>query len=322
MLIMTTIPALPVGGASTPFGLSMTVILAILYIVFLAQIFVISIHFPGKVAARIRYVLDNFPPDQYPKLYPSPYDKLPVELRRRSVDLFVNINRAIALVGLMILVAAMATGYEPRLQGGDEILVFGYFVLQIMPLMYQSFKEFQHHKLMRAAFEETRQRSADLKPRHLFDFISPVMIVAAIALYVAWVFFFIDGEGPVSEWDDGTYIALFVITAMNLMYTGVIYVFLRGAKLDPYQAYPDQLRRIEMMIKVHVLSSILVSIFMIMTTAADRYAFEVFDPAMVSVFLQLCLVFGMGLVFKLDPVEETDFEVYRDSQSQENGAMT
>ena len=54
-----------------PVTLSTTIVLAVFYTVFLSQIFLVSIYYPGKLCRRIEYVRTNFPPARYPKLYPA-----------------------------------------------------------------------------------------------------------------------------------------------------------------------------------------------------------------------------------------------------------
>jgi magnesium-transporting ATPase (P-type) len=322
MILQTEILNEAVQGITIPFGLSMTAVLMMFYFVFAAQIYLISIYFPGKVVDRIRYVLDNFPPEEYPKLYPSPLDEVSVAERKRGLTLFVGINRAIAFVGLMILIAAIASGYEPSLKGGDEILVLAYFVLQIIPALYQTVREYQYYRLMHKAFAETKVRKAGLKPRKLFDFVSPQMLMVAGLAYIGWVIFFVSGEGPFSEWRSEVFITLTLITGMNIAYIVIVNSLVSGMKLDPYQDYTDQLRRTEIMVKSLVFSSILISAFLSITIAADRYAFEIFDPLMTSLMFQVCVIFSVGIIFRFEQLDAMNFDVYRDDKTNQSGVAT
>ena len=40
------------------------------YLVFLGQVLLISYVFPRRVLKRMRHVVDNYPPTEYPRLYP------------------------------------------------------------------------------------------------------------------------------------------------------------------------------------------------------------------------------------------------------------
>ena len=44
------------------------------HIVFLCQILLISLYYPARILARMRYVLDTYPPSTHPRLYPRPIE--------------------------------------------------------------------------------------------------------------------------------------------------------------------------------------------------------------------------------------------------------
>lgn len=287
----------------------MTVILIISYLVYAAQIFLLSIYYPGVMAKRVRYVLDNYPPEDYPKLYPAGYAAV-AGARGRKLTLYHRYNQLVALVGFFTLAAMIAGGYRPDMKGGDEIFVILYFLLQTVPFIAMSFTEFRHYRQMHEAFTSSR-RTADLRPRRLFDFVAPGYCLAAVLLLVAWGVFYVSAAGPISAWQVENYATLTLIFGMNVAYAVIIRSYLTGKKQDPYQAYPDQLRTIESTIKVFVISSIMISLFLILTQGADQFDFEVFDPPLTSLYVQLCVIMGIGLTFRMRRVEDIDFEVYR-----------
>ncbi len=293
-----------------PEAFSMTAVLVVFYTVFVGQILLISVYYPAKLIARIRYVGDNFPPAEYPLLYPPGYSGFAGPQGGRKLKFYRVANSVIALVGFMALAAAAASGYRPAEKGGDEIFVMIYFFLQIIPWVYAGLKEYEQFRLMRVAFDG-RTRKAELRPRYLFDFISPVYVVAAIILYFAWLIFYMSGDDVIFPYKWEIYATLAGVTGINLIYAFVIARYVGGRKLDPHQAYKDQLKQIELLTKILVFSSIGASVFHIMTIAADRYSFEVFDPALSSFYMQLCIVIAMGLTFKTVRVEAIDYDVYK-----------
>ena len=295
---------------------STTVVLAVFYIVFLSQIFLISIYFPTVLRRRVLYVLDNYPPDRYPKLYPKPLDVYAEVTSERRLRVYRNANYVIAVVGLMILTAMVASGYRPDVKGGDEIFVMMYFFVQMAALLYPGIKEFQQHRLMRKAFAAGTIRTANLNPRRLFDFISPVYVTAAILLLGAWLAFYISGKDLSVAWEAEVYVSLVGITGMNLVFAGIVAKYLYGKKRNPHQAYKDQLKEIGLVVNSVVFTSIGMSIFLISADAADRYGLEIFDPVIVSVFIQLCVLFGIGLSVRTLKVEAIDFDVYKDETAQ------
>ena len=291
----------------------MFAVLALFYAVFLSQIFLLSIHYPGKLCRRIRYVLEHFPPAQYPKLYPTCSDGF-MEREAAMLRLYRAVNYTIAAAGALVLLAMALSGYRPDVKGGDEIFVAIYFVLQVCPYLYVEIKEFRHYRLMRRALSATT-RTAQLRPRRLFDFISPVYVAAAVLLYVVWLAVYLGGQDPGSPWQAEVYATLMLISGINLLYMGLIARFLYGRKLDPHQAYGDQLKHMESVVKVAVFSSIGISIFLIATQAVDRYGLEILDPPLVSLYVQLCAIFAIGLSMRTNALEGTDFSVYKSDGS-------
>ncbi|MBL4639890.1 MAG: hypothetical protein JKY57_05110 [Kordiimonadaceae bacterium] len=288
---------------------SMTVVLAVFYTVFVGQIYILSIYIPNKICDRVEHVLRHFPPQDYPKLYPVNRDGL-LKRQGRAIRVFRVVNYLIAAVGFLILSVMYASDYTPHEKGGDETFVMLYFLFQVGPFFYISIKEYKQFKLMREAYT-SNTRTAELQPRRLFDFISPIWVVLAAILYICWLVFYLNGanvEGPLS-WEN--YVTIAGITGMNIAYIILISANLLGKKVDPYKAYKDHLKQIESMVKSLVFSSVMISIFLIATQAADQYALEVFDPPLTSFYMQLCIIFGAGLTLRLQRVETTNFEVYK-----------
>ncbi|WP_417460400.1 hypothetical protein [Kordiimonas sp.] len=291
---------------------SMTATLIVFYTVFLSQIYLISIHYPRKLAARINYVLTNFPPAEYPKLYPSGQNT--PEVTRFKLGIYKVYNTCVALIGAGVLVAMLANGYRPSPKGGDEIFVMIYFMMQVIPLIVMSVSEMRQYKHMRATYS-ANTRKADLSPRRLFDYIAPGYVVSAVILYFLWLAFFLIGNDFGAGNPGQVIAASCLITGMNIAYMAIITFFIRGKRLDPYKGSADRNKQIEATVKGLVLSSIGVSIFMMATQAADQYALETFDPVLASFYMQLCIIFGIGLTIRTEDVKKMDFEVYKDDAS-------
>ncbi|MEE8296050.1 MAG: hypothetical protein V3R64_10095 [Sphingomonadales bacterium] len=288
----------------------MSTTLILFYGIFLSQIFLISVYFPMKIRSRILYILNNFPPKDYPKLYPKPYDYSAEQGRKNGLNTYRFINLFIAGVGLAILGWGLVSGYDPDPLGGDEIFVMMYFVLQISPILYLEIKGLKIHQRMRKA-NIGSPRKAELNPRHLFDFISPVFVALAVLLYAGWMAHFIYNLGFDAPWRWEVYLTLAGITGMNLLFAGIAAKFMLGKKINPHQAYKDRLNNIETVVKTSVFASIAASVFLIMTDLADTYAWELYDPIMMSVYVQVILSLSLGIEIKKIKVEAIDFEVYK-----------
>ncbi len=300
-----------------PFDLSPTAILTLYTIMFLSQVYVISIHYPRIMISRMRHVISHFPPSDYPKLYPSApavaqgATAYAASLLRRC-DLYLILNYVIAGVGIVLIAVMLFGNYEPSAKGGAEIFVMAYFFVQVIPLLYSAFKEFSTHKRMRDLFDEPK-RSADLRPRRLFNYISPVWVTAAVVMYLIWLTFFLSVTPEGSSATSVERIATIVlITGMNVAYAVIIASHISGKKINPYQSAAEREQVTRTTVRILTISSFMVCFFLTMTQAADHFAFEVFDPVMVSAFMQMCLIFGIGDALRSIRLEQINFDVYKE----------
>lgn len=288
----------------------MSTTLLLFYGIFLSQIFLISIYFPMRIRSRILYILKNYPPKDYPKLYPKPFDFYAEKAAKSGLGAYKNINLLIAAIGLGILIWATTSGHSFNPLGGDEIFVLMYFVLQVIPLFYLEIKGYKQYKRMRQA-NIGGARKAELNPRNLFDFISPAFVALAALLYVGIILFYLYDKGFSAPWEWEVYVTLASVTGMNLMFAGMIAKHMVGKKFNPHQAHDDRLRQIRTVVKIGVFASIAASVFLIMTDLADKFAWELYDPILMSIYVQLILSLSLGLEFRKIKIEKIDFEVYK-----------
>lgn len=293
-----------------PETFSMTVVLAIFYSVFLAQILFLSVYIPGRIIRRVKYVYDQFPPADYPLLYPVGGANFNVENARRGLKLFRGLNYFIALIGILVLQMMVTSGYRPDMKGGDEIFVMFYFFLQIAPLMYAELREYRNYKLMREHYSSSK-RTADLMPRRLFDFVSPVMVAIAVVALGVWLYVYLTSRnfGTQPAWE--IYVTLLTSVGMQFVFAGVIARHLYGKKQNPYASPADQLRTIGAVTKTLVMACIGMSVFLTITVLVDEYRLEIFDPVLSSIYFQFCAAAGIVFTFNSIKLEKVDFEVYK-----------
>ncbi|WND02390.1 hypothetical protein QGN29_12600 [Temperatibacter marinus] len=287
-----------------------TVTLVIFYTIFISQIFVLSLYFPYAISQRITNIVSNYPPDEYPKLYPNYSNKF-VGRTLFRMKIFKTINALIAALGFTLLGLMLGSGYTPAQKGGDEIFVMFYFILQTLPIAYIQISEAMMMKAMRNNFDE-RIRRADLSVRRLSDYISPLYVVIAAFAFVICMTYFILDKGPINQWEIEVFITVGTLSIINLVYGYNIYRTIYGKKVDPYKATKDQEKLIKTVVQVTVISSIMISVFIFCTQFADRNDLEVLDPPLVSFYLQLCAILGMGLAFKNQQLQDIDFSVYKE----------
>lgn len=274
------------------------------YIVFLSQIILVSYYYPSKILNRMRQVLEKYPPESYPKLYPKPdeyYEKWKFRYR--------IINLIIMLLGFIILIAIGYKDFYYEGNTSESIPVF-YFMVQSFPLILMEISGFAYFKLMRKADVRTT-RKADLQPRRLFDFVSPVAVGFAILTNIACLFFFFYINEFQFYFGSDAFVILLTLLASNAIYIGIIYFNLYGKKQDPYQDSKDRTRQVEVTVKSLVFMSIAAGIFLTLTKVIDSYGLESLEPIAMSIYLQFILVIGLGALLRKLRIENINFEVYR-----------
>lgn len=294
----------------------MTIIDIIFFVIFISQIFLISYHYPKKTYDRNMYVLRKFPAADYPKLYQnSPYAD-PGKAMHKTVRGYLFANITIALFGMGILLTMAASGYAPSSIKENQhlMLVMVFFLLQAVPHILLELSTYKWFKNMRSA-HKTSTRKADLSPRKLFDFVSPIYIALAVLAFIAWVVYYFSNKGFTTPWDWQSYTTVGVMTCVNLVFISLGYKYLRGKKLDPHQAYKDQLQFIKTMMHVFVFASILMSVQLMVFDAINQNGWDRFEPIAMSIYFQVVIIFGIGEVLRMFKIEDIDFDVYKEDAS-------
>ncbi len=278
--------------------------------IFASQIFFLSYYYPKKFVGWMSYVLKTYPPEEYPKFYPKSYGFNTAEIMKRNFKVFKIMNFIIVLIGLAILVGMVKSNYTPAHKGGDEIFVLFYFLLQAIPHMYAEVFTYKHYKAMRD-FSDEKVKKADLTPRRLFDYISPLYILTAFVVYCGWLVFFLSNQPASEPWRIEVYITLFTTLTLNTLYGIIIANLISGKKIDPYQAPADRFNMVRRNTKLLVISSIGMSLFIGITQAVDIYDLEVYDPVIASAYFQLIIIFGAGMYYRDPDMKTIDFSVYK-----------
>jgi len=268
------------------------------HIVFLSQILVISYLIPSRIYGRMKYIFDTYPPSAYPKLYPRPVEHY--ESARRS---YRNLNVAILVVGLLILAALLVIPHDHDL--GNAISI-GYYFVQFIPLMILEFSSFKELKLMRNAGPRPT-RKAELRPRHLFDFISPVYFGVAAFVYVVFVVIIVYIRQFDYDWFGG-YINIAGITMMNLLFAGIVLWNMYGKKQNPHQSYEDRNKQIKSILKSFLFISILATVFVLISVVLSALEMRHLMPTAMSLYLQTVALACIQSYI----IDYRNFDVYRE----------
>lgn len=276
----------------------------VFYIIFASQITVFA-YYLDKMYKRIKYVTDKYPPTSHSKLYPNlTIEEAKIKVRN-GLRFFKYMNIFSILVGITLIIVAIATEYEP-LGSGEEDFIVLYAMLQLSPLIILEIGSFKHFKMMRMAYVNST-RKAQLKPRRYFDFISPFVFTIAAILFLSCMALGLFVEK-----------GFFLITTLigAHIYFAIIVVWnMYGKKLDPYQANKDRIKKISIVVKTSVFTSMAISTFFITNTLVDLFSLAYLDPLIMSVYFQLLVIFGIGTIFRTTKIEEFDFDVYQENQS-------
>ena len=275
------------------------------HLVFLGQILLISFYFPRKILSRISYVFRTYPPSEYPKLYPEPIEYY--EKARRN---YRNMNVFILLAGLLLM--AMLLGYSSSGEWDLGNIVFPYFMAQFFPVILMEIWHSKYYKLMRNTDSRTT-RKAELHPRRLFDFISLKMIGLTVLVYLAFVVFILYIRQFDYPWFGG-YGNIVGVTAMNLFFAGIIIWNMYGKKLNPYQAYEDRKKQIELIVKQMVFISIAGTTHIAIEVVLSILDLRHLQPTVMSLYFQLIAVVSLRAL-RIDTI---NFEVYKEDPSQES----
>ncbi len=278
------------------------------YVVFLSQIFLISFYFPKKIQGRVKHVFKTYPPEEYPKLYPKP-----LEHYRKGLGIYRTLNQIILGIGLIVMFSIAWWDFS---RGGNIIqeIPFVYWMLQILPILIMEISGFAYFKLMRKADQRTT-RKADLQPRRLFDFISPITIGLAVFSNIVCLLFFNSLEPFQFNFSNDTLIILLSLSLSNFLYIIIIFWNLYGKKLDPHQASKDRIHQIKVTIKSLVYMSIGAAIFLMITKGINVFDLDHWEPTLMSIFLQFTILIGLGSMLRNIRIENLDFEVYKEEVS-------
>jgi hypothetical protein len=282
----------------------------IFYIAFLGQILLVSYYFPGKIMARIKFVRETYPPDQYPRLYPKNQNQFIVGYRR-----FKLISNSIFALGFVVLFMVMfVVDHATFADDGyiSEAFPAIYGMLQFLPLMALEISEFNQFKLMRQA-EAGTTRTADLRRRGLFDLVSPKLFFLALTLFFAAVVF----DFYVRDFDFSIGLVsiqrTLVLACTNLLLVALGAWLMYGKKLNPHQSADDRFRHIGVSLHSFVYVSMALSVFWMTQAADDLVDLAFLDATIMSVYFQVIALLSIGTLLRNMKLEDVNFEVYRDS---------
>ena len=280
----------------------------IFYLAFFSQILLISFYYPKKILNRMDYVLKNCPFETHEKLYPKGYEKT-IE----GKVTFKVLNFVTMAMGVLLLIAFFIATFNDSMQLSKiNFVPMAYGMVQAIPFFLLEVSALKQLKLMRSRNSETK-RQADLNPRSLFNYVSPVRFFAAVIMFFVCsyiIFSFNDFEISAS-----IAVLLGSMLLCNGLFVGLGYVLLHGKKLDPHQSPED--RRISTTAVFHSYTSvsILVSVFFILNRSVEHYVLHDWEPLFNSLYWQVLMLLSTGAALKRTNLETVNYDVYKTTPS-------
>ena len=154
----------------------------------------------------------------------------------RALRVFRWLNHLIVLAGVVLLGWLVSYMQDSAWDDGPvETLVTIYFAIQLVPLMLCSWAVAHFSKLLKLAAAQEK-RTASLKPRRLFDFVSPLTVAVAALLYPAFIALVVVIQQDPFPGFAG-YVNVVFITLLYAMTAVVIRMQVYGKKANPYQSH-------------------------------------------------------------------------------------
>lgn len=201
--------------------------------IFASQIVVLSFYLPQRWRRYQALMFTRYPPEQYPRLYPMPREKM-----ERRLALAMPLHFAIGSISVITLVVSL-------LHDADSVelarRMFCCLLFQILPAYLSVFLMINAAKAFRA-MPPPSVRSVELRPWRAVDFVSPLWIglgIAAlvIALTCAVVAYLHRPEALL--------MALFCSLTSGALLLRMLYVLLGRVtfmRADPYMSTADTFR--------------------------------------------------------------------------------
>jgi hypothetical protein len=246
---------------------------------------------------RIHTIFKNYPPIEFPKLYPESIDKY-----KKSAKRYQIMNHLIMVLGFGLIVWFYVT---PRTGGWDQVIVFWYFMIQFIPNLGIELWSRNTHKTMRLLNQDA-QKEAALQPRRLTDFVSKEFLGTVFAIYVIFVGFNVYIDQFNYPWFGG-YLNLLIISGSYLFFGLIIYKAMYGKVKNPHQSYEDRKIDIQTIIRQVLSIAIAVTLYAMLQISMKAYGLESFKAISVSLYFH---VIGF-LSMQWPHLDFINFDVYK-----------
>ena len=274
------------------------------YVVFFMQIFLLSYYYPHKIVGRIKQLQKECPPSTHPKLYPA--NSSNGQLGNKAYQWLSFVVLLVGVILYFYIFFQMQKGLI-SLDNVDFVpLVFG--LLQCVPYIVLELSSAKQLKLMRQANTQTK-RQAELRPRHLFSYISPLKVIAAAGMFILCMF----GMAYFEQFKlTPDLIVLFgSLFLAHALFIGVGTKLLVGQKSDPHQSPDDRVKVTTATLNTYIYTSLLISVYFLLNRSVDFFQWQDLEVIFNSAYFMLLGMFSMGSLLRKVQIRDINFDVYR-----------
>jgi len=270
----------------------------LLYIVLFSQIMFLSYYYPRRMLIRIHTIFENYPPNEFPKLYPESIDKY-----KKSAKRYQIINCLIMGLGFGLILWFYVT---PRTGKWDQAIVFWYFMIQFIPNIGIELWAMKYHNAMRLLNQDA-QKEAVLQPRRLTDFASKNLLGTVFVIYIIFVSYVAYLDQFDYPWFGG-YLNVLIISGVFLFFGIIGYRAMYGRVNNPHQSYED--RKVDLQFLIHQLLSMAIAIMLyaMLQISLRVFGLESFKAISISLYFHV-----IGFLSMHRPrLNSINFDVYKD----------
>ena len=270
----------------------------LLYVVLFSQIMFISYYYPRKMLIRIHTIFKNYPPNEFPKLYPESIDEY-----KKSAKRYQIMNHLMIGLGIGLILWFYVT---PRSGEWDQAIVFWYFMIQFLPNIGIELWAMKYHNAMRLVNQDA-QKEAVLQPRRLTDFASKNLLGTVFVIYIIFVGYVAYLDQFDYPWFGG-YLNVLIISGLLLFFGLIIYRALYGKVKNPHQSYEDRKTDIQTLVRQILSIAIAVMLYAMLQISLRAFGIESFRAITLSLYFH---VIGF-LSMQWPQLNFINFDVYKD----------
>ncbi|WP_299078125.1 hypothetical protein [uncultured Paraglaciecola sp.] len=274
------------------------------YTAFLSQILLITYHYPKRILSRMDYIFEHYPADKYAKLYPKGYQKT-----LEGKILYKLLNNIILLFGFAIFVGFVIANQQGHIELKNvNFLPFVYGFLQAVPFLILEVSAHQQFKLMRSLNAQTK-RQADLSPRNLFNYLSPIRLFSTVSLFFICTLVMLALNDFKMSASVATLLGSLVLCNGLFVFLG--YLLLQGKKQDPHQSPEDRHTMTTTAFRSYTSISMLASVFFIINRCVFHFSLETWEPLLNSLYWQSVVLLSTGTMLRFTKLTQVNYEVYK-----------